>query len=272
MRTLFAAAVLMMPLTALAQEDEAGCKDHPAVPRYPGFNISACTTNDFNSIEFRTGDETTVTKEGKFWSITYSPTSEKEHSCVEIFRNYANAFKKAGGKVTWVDPSSCNASMMMPIGKSERWMNLNLANGVTLNTLEIIEVKAMEQHIEVSAADMLAALDKDGFIALHGILFDTGKGTIKPESEPLLAEIVKLLTENPELRLSVEGHTDNVGKPKDNQVLSQKRADSVKKYLTGKGIDAKRLETKGWGDSKPVGDNRTEDGRASNRRVELVKK
>lgn len=77
---------------------------------------------------------------------------------------------------------------------------------------------------------------------------------------------------NAALKLSVEGHTDSLGNAKFNQALSQKRAESVKKYLVGKGADAKRLEARGWGDTKPVSDNRTEDGRAKNRRVELVKK
>ncbi len=88
----------------------------------------------------------------------------------------------------------------------------------------------------------------------------------------MLAEVQKLLSDNANLELSIEGHTDNEGNPKSNQTLSQKRADSVKKYLQGKGVDAKRLSSKGWGDTKPVGDNRTEDGRTANRRVELVKK
>ena len=273
MRSLSLAAIaLLASSAALAQQDAAGCKDHPAVPRYPGYAIESCTQNDFNSVEFRTGDETTVTKEGKFWNVTYVPTSEKSHSCVEIFRNYANAFKKAGGKVTWVQGDSCAASMMMPLGKSERWMNLGLNNGVTSNSFDIVEVAAMEQHIEISATDMLEALNKNGFVALHGILFDTGKDSLQGESEPLLAEIARLLADNGGLKLSVEGHTDNVGQAKANQALSQKRAESVKKYLAGKGIDGKRLGARGWGDTKPVADNRTDEGRALNRRVELVKK
>jgi OmpA-OmpF porin, OOP family len=125
---------------------------------------------------------------------------------------------------------------------------------------------------EVSAAEMLEALNKDGSVKLHGILFDTGNDTIKPESEPILAEVVTLLTGDVDLKLSVEGHTDNVGQAQANQVLSQRRAENVVKYLVGKGVDPKRVSAKGWGDTVSVADNRTEDGRALNRRVELVKK
>jgi OOP family OmpA-OmpF porin len=269
---LAAVSLLAASSAAFADGDAEGCKDHPAVPRFPGYVIGECKQIDFESVEFKTGEETTVTKEGKLWSIQYAQVGDKGHSCVEIFRNYANAFKKAGGKVVWVRGDNCEASLTMPLGKSERWMRLNLMNDQTLNVIDIIEVAAMEQHIEIGASEMLEALNKNGFVALHGILFDTGKDTLKPESEPLLAEIVKLLQDNTALKLSVEGHTDNVGVAKTNQKLSQQRAEAVKKYVVGKGVDAKRLEAKGWGDTKPVGDNRTEDGRAQNRRVELVKK
>ncbi|MFL5318093.1 MAG: OmpA family protein, partial [Myxococcaceae bacterium] len=155
--------------------------------------------------------------------------------------------------------------------KGERWMALEINNSGEAYTETIIDTAAMEQKIELSADEMADQLNKNGFIALYGILFDTGKDTIKPESEPLLNEIVKLLSGHPELKISVEGHTDNVGDKKANMTLSQKRAESVKKWLAGKGVDGKRLSTKGFGDTKPVADNRTEEGKAKNRRVELVK-
>ena len=271
---LCAAAVLLAPSAALAQQEDCqGCKDHPQVPRFPGFYIGQATVNDFNGIAFTVDDGKEVQKEGKYWSIVYGlKDGAKAPSCLETARNYENAFKKAGGKLVWHTSNWCDATLSMPLGKSERWMKLdnNVAGNGSM-TFEIIDVGGMEQKVEFSASDMLEALNKSGFVALHGILFDTGKDVIKPESEPLLAEVLKLLNGNPNLKLSVEGHTDNQGNPKSNQTLSGKRADSVKKYLAGKGVDPKRLSTKGWGDTKPIGDNRTEDGRAANRRVELVK-
>jgi outer membrane protein OmpA-like peptidoglycan-associated protein len=242
------------------------------VARFPGFVIESAEQNDFNSVEFTVGEDT-VTKEGKYWLLHYQlKEGAKVPSRVELVRNYEAAFKKSGGKLESHDSGYDNATVSMPLGKSQRWMNVSITNGQTSYSLAIIEVAAMEQKVEVSASEMLDALNRDGFIALYGVLFDTGKDVIKAESEPLLAEIVKLLKDNAGLKLSVEGHTDNVGNAKANQALSQKRAESVKKFLAGKGIDAKRLETKGWGDGKPVSDNRTDAGRAKNRRVELVKK
>jgi len=94
---------------------------------------------------------------------------------------------------------------------------------------------------------------------------------IKSESTPLPDEVVSLLKHDKALKLSIEGHTDNVGDKRANLLLSKQRAGSVVKYLTGKGIDGKRLKSDGKGDSVPVADNRSESGRAKNRRVELVR-
>jgi OmpA-OmpF porin, OOP family len=106
--------------------------------------------------------------------------------------------------------------------------------------------------------------------ALQGIQFETGKDVIKPASFKILDNVVKIMKNNPQYNLLINGHTDNVGKPESNMVLSQKRADAVKAYIVNKGIDASRMTAKGFGETKPVGDNKTAAGRALNRRVEFV--
>ncbi|HQP75493.1 MAG TPA: OmpA family protein [Acidobacteriota bacterium] len=106
---------------------------------------------------------------------------------------------------------------------------------------------------------------------LYGILFDIDSTAIRPESKPVLDEVIQLLKAEPAWRLTIEGHTDSAGDDAHNLKLSQGRAEAVKAYLAGQGIDAGRLEAKGLGESKPVADNATELGRARNRRVELVK-
>jgi outer membrane protein OmpA-like peptidoglycan-associated protein len=108
-------------------------------------------------------------------------------------------------------------------------------------------------------------------VAVYGIHFDTGKAAILPDSENILGEIVKLLQQNEDLKLLVEGHTDNQGNAAANQALSEKRAQAVVAWLTAHGVQAARLSAKGFGRTKPLTDNGTEDGRAKNRRVELVK-
>jgi len=115
-------------------------------------------------------------------------------------------------------------------------------------------------------------LDEAGKIVTHGILFDSGSDKIKGESYKTLADIGALLTENPTLRLSIEGHTDSDGADDANLKLSQNRSASVRTYLIDNyKIDGGRLETKGFGESKPIDINTSAEGKANNRRVELVK-
>lgn len=119
--------------------------------------------------------------------------------------------------------------------------------------------------------DIRAALDTDGRIVTHGILFDTGKATLKPESLPTLKKILSLLNEDQELRFSIEGHTDNQGGKGINGPLSEKRAAAVMAWLEAKGIDGGRLKAAGFGDTRPIDSNGTAEGRANNRRVEFVR-
>ncbi len=119
--------------------------------------------------------------------------------------------------------------------------------------------------------DIKSTLTTEGKIVTHGILFDTGSDRIKPESLPTLKKILAILEEDPALKFSIEGHTDNQGKKEINQPLSEQRANAVKAWLTGKGISEGRLKTKGWGDTKPIDTNDTPEGKANNRRVEFVK-
>lgn len=114
-------------------------------------------------------------------------------------------------------------------------------------------------------------LKKTGRATVYGINFDTGSDVIKPESKTVLNEIVALLKENKDWKMTVEGHTDNVGGAEYNQQLSEKRAAAVKDFLVIAGIEAARLNSAGFGMSKPVASNESTFGRAQNRRVELVK-
>jgi OmpA-OmpF porin, OOP family len=138
--------------------------------------------------------------------------------------------------------------------------------------LDVIEPKPMEGGlVTVDAAALGNEISTNGHIAVYGVLFDSGKADVKPESDATLAEIAKLLQQNADLKLYVVGHTDAVGNMKSNLDLSQRRAEATVKVLTGKyGIATSRLQ--GWGDgpTSPVATNKTEEGRAKNRRVELV--
>lgn len=115
----------------------------------------------------------------------------------------------------------------------------------------------------------LEPLHPNATVILKNIFFDVNRYELKSESSTELDNIVELLKENPSLKIQINGHTDNVGKPSDNLKLSNNRANAVIQYLIGKGIDAKRLSSKGWGETKPLADNSNEQGRAQNRRTEM---
>jgi OmpA-OmpF porin, OOP family len=135
--------------------------------------------------------------------------------------------------------------------------------------LVIAEREAMKQ--DIVTGDLLEKIEKDGFVALY-INFDTGRATISPDSHHLLDEVAAALKGAPALRLEVAGHTDNAGTADMNQKLSEDRARAVVAALTARGFAASRLTARGHGQSSPIADNRTEEGRAKNRRVELLKR
>jgi outer membrane protein OmpA-like peptidoglycan-associated protein len=143
-----------------------------------------------------------------------------------------------------------------------------MANGNIAHDLSVLEIALMKQEITVN--EMLDALNKDGYIALN-ILFETGKSTIQNESLPVVDQIFKLMKSDLALKISIEGHTDNVGDAVSNKKLSYDRAKAVMDALIAKGIDKTRMSSLGWGQEKPVADNRSEEGKAKNRRVEIVK-
>jgi outer membrane protein OmpA-like peptidoglycan-associated protein len=252
----------------LAQEaDEEGCKDHPLLSRMKGFLIGSCESN-FDAVEFYVGEDKIQKLEGQKTLISYHlMEGAATPSELQILRNYANAVNAVGGTVVY----QTDIYICLKIVKeaSQVWVAVETANSGTVYDLTVLEVGEMAQ--EVTAGDMLAALNKDGRIALS-ILFDTGKATIKPESRKIVGEIAALLKGNPGLRVSIEGHTDNTGTPQGNKTPSEARAKAVVEAVVALGIEAPRLSALGWGQDKPVADNATEEGRAKNRRVEIVKK
>jgi outer membrane protein OmpA-like peptidoglycan-associated protein len=249
------------------EEDMEGCKDHPMFTRMKNFYISNCESN-FDAVDFYVNDSDFKTIEGQKTKIEYylkegSPVP----SYLQMRRNYSNALKSIGGTVLYENATYLCGNLTK--NNREIWASVDCYNDGWEYVLTIVEVEEMVQ--EVSASEMLDALNRDGFMALY-INFDTGKYDIKPESQPIIDQIAQLMKDNPELKLSIEGHTDNVGTAQNNKTLSENRAKAVMNAVVNLGVDASRLTAVGWGQERPVADNRTEDGRAKNRRVEIVKK
>lgn len=263
---------------ASAQNDTEGCKDHGLFTRPENFYISECSEN-FNELQLRTSNSKTETKEGNLFYYYYRYNSDagvKMKSPLQIIKNYENAIVKNGGRLVYkntnVTEGEIVASLYLSTKEKEYWIQLTgfAGNGTEVEAyaLNVLEIESMKQ--EVVASEMFEKINKEGYIALY-INFETGKSDIKPESQSIIEQLTEMLKQNQTLKISIEGHTDNVGGEKTNQPLSESRAKSVMNALVAKGIEVSRLKSKGWGQSKPIADNNTEEGRAKNRRVEILK-
>jgi outer membrane protein OmpA-like peptidoglycan-associated protein len=272
-------AALPFPAPATAQDID-GAKENAWFSRMPTMVIDDFEEKDFDAYIFFDGKKE-VTVEGKLNRIHFSRSEDgKKYSALQVRRNYTAAIKAAGGQVIFegthdefADTRSGGVLITGRFRKGEReiWVEVwpsDYENGAEY-WLTTLEVEAMQQ--EVSASDIFDALQKEGRIVLS-ILFDTGKAIIKPESDPIVAEIVTVLRQNPALKIAVEGHTDNAGNAAANRKLSEDRAKAVVAAIVKQGVDAKRLTSTGFGQERPIADNATEEGRAKNRRVELVRK
>lgn len=260
--------VLLLPLSLAAQEDAEGCKDSPVLTRMPKCVIGECSKKEFDAFEFIQDyvAEKKQNVEGAKETITYGCDESVSH--LNIARNAEAALKKAGFTIVFSGKGD-NDWPMVTARKGATWIAVNPHDGGYTQTVVIS--KAMEETMVASAAELEAEINKTGSCSIYGVLFDTGKADILPDSAKCLDEVVKLLGANPTWKMQVEGHTDNVGGSAANQKLSQARAEAVKAWLVAKGVPAARLTAKGFGDSQPISDNKTEDGRAKNRRVTLRK-
>lgn len=262
--------VALVSASALAQKKDApNCADHPLLTRLPDYWISACVHKQFDAYKFSVG-KTTSQVEGEFWTIRYlAPDSmTTKPSTLQMIRNVENAIRQAGGKTVYSDGQKVTLTLAAP--DKELWVE-GWADHTGKYILTIVQKGAMEQQMVASADAFAAGLRATGHITLDGIYFDSGKTSLKPESQQAIGEVVKLLKADPSLKVFVVGHTDNAGGMDANLKLSQDRAQSVVQALVGGGVEASRLKPFGSGPYAPVASNDQESGRAKNRRVELVK-
>ncbi|MCX8117841.1 MAG: OmpA family protein, partial [Desulfobacterota bacterium] len=190
-------------------------------------------------------------------------------SSLQILRNFENAIKQIGGVKVF---QSGTTDLWLRLDKEGKtfYAYVRAPHGETYY-LTVVEKEAMVQEVVADAKSLIRDIQSKGSASVYGIYFDFDKADIKAESEPAINEIAKLLQENKDLKLYVVGHTDNVGNFDYNMKLSKARADAVTKELVTKHkISPERLKAFGVGSLSPVASNKTEEGRAKNRRVELV--
>jgi outer membrane protein OmpA-like peptidoglycan-associated protein len=230
------------------------------------------TKRNFDQATFtvKDGDDSRQVKaQGAYYEVSYDVKPKAQPSSIlETQLNYRDALKKAGAQILFASDKETDARLD---NKGQTvWVQVS-NNGEMYITVTAIEEKAFQATIKPPQASALkAALDKDGHVALY-VNFDFDKATLRPDAAPVLAQVTTLLKDNPDLKLSVEGNTDNVGAHDYNVKLSQDRAAAVVAALVKSGIAGDRLKSSGNGPDKPIADNDSTAGRAKNRRVELVK-
>jgi len=256
---------------ALAQEDISGSKDHPLLTRMPNFYISGYEYKEFDQADFKNDKGEDIKIEGHKYHIEYDIKQEKKApSELQILRNYENAVKKSGGSTVYEALGETWLKVERD-GKTS-WIYVYAHCDGECYELTIVEKKAMVQEVVADAQSLARDISSTGHASVYGIHFDFNKATVKSESEPTLKEIAKLLKQEPNLKLYVVGHTDNVGEITYNMKLSLARAEIVVKALLEKyGVAQNQLKPYGVGPLAPVASNETEEGRTLNRRVELVK-
>jgi outer membrane protein OmpA-like peptidoglycan-associated protein len=295
---------LVAPSTpALAQRgDVAGSRDFPGIGRFAGSVITGYQVKDFDAARlqaapFKDGKASDArSPEGRVTRIAYR--TNPGPSILEVSRNFESQLAKAGfetliacdadpcGGIPFVESVDALPIPQMWIdGFDYRYYAGRKVEGgretfaavlVSKNNddiyaqLTVAVVGAIENKM-VDAAAMAKGLGEKGHVALYGIYFDTDKAVIKPESRPTLDEIAKLLRGQPRLNVVIVGHTDSQGAYDYNMDLSRRRAEAIAAELAKSyQIARTRLRTAGVGFLAPVGSNASEDGRALNRRVELV--
>ncbi|HVN57013.1 MAG TPA: OmpA family protein [Bacteroidales bacterium] len=268
--------VILLGASALVrgQQDIEGGKDPALFNRMPNHHISDFTENQFDKYEFRISDGKTQVVEGHLLKVNYDINDNAPAvSGIQVVRNYTNAVKKIGGQIVyeWEDGGYQCSVMKVVKNNLEAWAYVESA-GNGMYKVVVVEKQLMNQDVVADAASMAKTISETGKVAIYGIHFDFGKSTLKPESQSTLQQIKKLLDSDPSLKLYVVGHTDNVGDFDSNIKLSNERAGTVVNALTTQyGINQSRLKAWGDGATAPVATNGTEEGRALNRRVELVK-
>lgn len=294
-----------------AQQDTRGSKDHPLIQRIPNSWIKTYKTVEFDKYALVTGPQKNYADfldskkyiEGKITKIAYRlPWGSK--SPYAIYKNYQNAFEARKGKPLFeCFEGACNQGGNLRSTIAAEGLCLHSSGDydekfgyysytftkdakqyyVVLMTgqfsyeesisyeIHIIELEAMKQ--EISLGDIEAAMEEEGKLAMYGILFETGSSVLKAESMQSIELIASYLKRHPEVSLYIVGHTDNTGSYEGNMSLSANRAKAVIQALQSRhGLSGARLQAVGVGPVAPVASNSTDDGKAQNRRVEIVLK
>ncbi len=258
--TVLAVAPLKRSLTAPTGND------YRLLGHMPGFTSQTPEKKNFDEYNFPVeGGEVAI--HGAYFAVDYQePSSQPERPVVmhEIIANYRAALNDLHAEILRDNPENLTARF----DESGKLIYVF----VNASRVVAVEEKPFELTVEAATADaMKDKLGKEGHFALY-VNFDFAKATLKTDAAPVIAQVVGLLKSNPALKVSIDGHTDSIGMHDYNVKLSKDRAASVMAAIVAGGIDKTRLSSDGFGPDKPIAPNDTDEGRAKNRRVELVKR
>ncbi len=264
------APFLMLSVSlALAQKK---VEDHPIIKPLPEVLKKEGEYKRFEAHKFpvKAGEGETEEREvrGEYWYFDYH--TKPEISGLEILESYKQAALEKNGQLLYETRKELVFTLPTPEGET-LWVHVNNHGWDARYDLVIIKEKPLKKTLTFGAAEMKKELESKGEVAVYGINFDFDKATLRPDSEPVLQEVVKLLQTAPELKVEIQGHTCSLGGREYNLKLSQARSETVRAYLERHGIAPDRLTARGYGMDRPVASNDTEEGRAKNRRVVLKK-
>jgi flagellar motor protein MotB len=255
--------------------------EHPLIRPFPGSKLEIGTGSihqNFNAYNFKVGTPSNYQElsiKGEYRKLNYTTykndgSRNTDVSRLEYIENYKNAAFEIGGEVKFESARELVFTVPREDG-GITWCIVTSDPHNGRHYLIIVDEKPLITILEFGPAQMKSALDAEGKVILYGILFDYDKATLQHSSNKQLQDVLMLLLEAPELSLEIQGHTDSDGSAAYNLELSQRRSESVLTYLVLFGVDHSRLQAKGHGESKPVAPNDTDENKAKNRRVELVR-
>ncbi len=268
-RLILALSMTTLALAQAPRPDAKGCKDPSILSRMTGCWILRCAVQEYNVHAMPISNKAPRTQnvEGAYERVEYGCPAGS--SAIQMYRNAENALRAKGYQIVYTD-NYFNARFTLTGRQGPQWITF-YASGTDYQVIAVKQ-KALEQTMQAAnAAGFAEQINQTGRVSVYGINFDTGKATIRPDSEKVLAELLTLMQKQPDWAFVVAGHTDNVGSDTINLPLSRQRADAVVAWLAAKGVDRSRLVGAGFGSKRPLADNSSEDGRAKNRRVDLVK-
>ncbi len=247
-----------------------GPSDHRVLGRMPDFTANKPVVRSFDKMSFTVADGTdtkTIDAQGKTTTIIYEvKPGAPVPSDPEIAFNIQDSLRARGAEILYANTQTVTARLLD--NGQVIWVK-SYSQEVSIE-VSVLEEKPFEPAIKPAQAALATALASTGRVALY-VNFDFDRATLRPDATPVVTQVAAMLKADPKLRLAIEGHTDALGTAERNRKLSADRAAAFATALAAQGIAPDRLTSAGFGPDKPVAPNETSDGRARNRRVELVR-